>query len=161
MKPLMTCAFLAALFLGISGCSSQSGSGASSAYDDIWMTDMAAASATARENGKYLLLNFTGSDWCGWCIKLKKEVLATSTFHTYASGNLVPVELDFPNRKKIPDETRKQNEALAEKYGIRGYPTLLILSPEGELVEQTGYRPGGADAYVEHLRAIIDRHKGS
>jgi len=124
-----------------------------------WVTDFEAASKQAKEEGKYMLLDFTGSDWCGWCIKLDKEVFSKSAFKDFAKENLIAVELDFPRRKEISDETKKQNEALAQKYGIRGFPTILILSPEGELVQKTGYRKGGADAYVKHIEEIIAKHK--
>jgi thioredoxin-related protein len=124
------------------------------------MTDFEAASEKAKAEGKYLLLDFTGSDWCGWCVKLNDEVFSKDAFKTYAAENLITVELDFPRRKQIPEATKKQNEELAKKYGVRGFPTILILSPEGELVEKTGYRRGGADAYVKHLEAIIAKHQG-
>ena len=122
---------------------------------DGWMTDFEAAKAKAKAEGKPMLLDFTGSDWCGWCIKLDKEVFSQDAFKAYAAESLVLVELDFPNNKPISDELKAQNEALAEKYGIRGFPTIVILSPEGEKIDQTGYRRGGAEAYVEHLKEII------
>jgi len=120
-----------------------------------WMTDFEAAKAKAKEENKPLLLDFTGSDWCGWCIKLDKEVFSQEAFKAYAADSLVLVELDFPNKKPISDELKAQNEALAEKYGIRGFPTIVILSSDGEEIDQTGYRRGGAEAYVEHLKEII------
>jgi thioredoxin-related protein len=124
-----------------------------------WVTDMDAALTTAKTEGKYLLLNFTWSDWCGWCIKLKDEVFSKPEFKEYAEKELIAVELDFPRRKELPAETQEQNRKLADKYGIRGYPTVLVLSPEGEVVARTGYRPGGADAYVKHLTSIVDTHQ--
>ncbi|PXA03741.1 thioredoxin family protein [Coraliomargarita sinensis] len=120
-----------------------------------WITDFDAAKAKAKADGKPMLLNFTGSDWCGWCIKLDKEVFSKAAFQTYASENLVLVELDFPRNKEQSEETKAQNEALAKKYGIRGFPTILVLDSEGKLIEKTGYRRGGAEKYVEHLSGII------
>jgi len=102
-----------------------------------------------------MLLDFTGSDWCGWCIKLKKEVFTKAAFKKYADAELVLVELDFPRNKPQSQEIKEQNEALAKKYGIRGFPTIVLLSPEGELVGKTGYRRGGAEAYVKHLEELI------
>lgn len=119
------------------------------------MTDFEAAKAKAAAENKPMLLDFTGSDWCGWCIKLDKEVFSQEAFKAYADESLVLVELDFPSKKPISDELKAQNEALAEKYGIRGFPTIVILSPEGELIDTTGYRRGGAEAYVEHLKEIV------
>lgn len=112
------------------------------------MTDFEAAQAKAAAEQKPMLLDFTGSDWCGWCIKLDKEVFSQEAFQNYAAEALVLVELDFPRGKDQSAKLKAQNKALAEKYGIRGFPTILILSPEGELIEKTGYRRGGAESYV-------------
>jgi thioredoxin-related protein len=121
-----------------------------------WMTDFEAAKIKAAAEGKPLMLDFTGSDWCGWCIKLDKEVFSQEEFKAYAKESLVLVELDFPrDASKLSAEVVAQNEALAKKYGIRGFPTILILSPEGKLVEKTGYQRGGAEAYVEHIKEIV------
>ncbi|MFO1490159.1 MAG: thioredoxin family protein [Kiritimatiellia bacterium] len=126
---------------------------------DIWETDFEKARAQAAAGNKYMLLDFTGSDWCGWCIKLNKEVFSKEDFKTYAKANLVCVELDFPSKKKISQKLKTQNEKLAKQYKVRGYPTVLILSPKGELVDQTGYREGGPEKYIEHLKGIIEEHK--
>jgi thioredoxin-related protein len=120
-----------------------------------WMTDFEAAKAQAAEKGKPMLVDFTGSDWCGWCIKLKKEVFSQDAFQSYAEDALVLVEIDFPRSKEQSDEVKAQNEALAKKYGIRGFPTILLLSPEGELIGRTGYQPGGAAKYVAHLKEVL------
>jgi protein disulfide-isomerase len=126
-----------------------------SAAGDAWMTDFEAAQAKASAEQKPMLLDFTGSDWCGWCIKLDKEVFSRDAFRDYAADALVLVELDFPRGKPQTDEVKAQNEALAEKYGIRGFPTIVLLSPEGELIDKTGYQRGGAAAYVEHIKGIL------
>lgn len=126
---------------------------------DFWIEDFAAASKKAKDEGKYLLVNFTGSDWCGWCIRLDKEVFSTPEFKTYMDANLVGAFLDFPRRREISPERQQQNAELSEKYGIRGYPTILVLSPDGDLVGQTGYRPGGAGEYIKHLEEIIAEHQ--
>jgi thioredoxin-related protein len=122
---------------------------------DHWQTDFAAAKAQAKAEQKPLLLNFTGSDWCGWCIKLDREVFSQKTFRDYAAESLVLVEIDFPRRKQVSPELKQQNEALAKEYGIRGFPTIVILSPDGGLMKKTGYKSGGAEAYVEHIQGIL------
>lgn len=124
-----------------------------------WETDFAKAQETAKEAGKYMLLDFTGSDWCGWCIRLNKEVFNKKEFKTYADANLVLVELDFPRRKKTSKELREQNEALMRKYKVRGFPTIVVLSPDGETAGVTGYQAGGPEKYVEHVEQIIAAHK--
>src|SRR5689334_5019611 len=82
-----------------------------------WGTDATAALAQAKKEKKLVMMNFTGSDWCGWCIKLKKEVFDTSEFNTYTKDNLVLVEVDFPSKKQQSAELKKANEALKDKYG--------------------------------------------
>ena len=131
------------------------GLAASASAGDGWMTDFEAAQAKAKAENKPMLLDFTGSDWCGWCIKLDKEVFGKAAFKDYAAAELVLVELDFPRGKEQSAELKAQNEKLAKQYGIRGFPTILVLSPEGELIEKTGYQRGGAEAYVEHIKEIL------
>lgn len=120
-----------------------------------WMTDFEAAKAKAKAENKPMLLDFTGSDWCGWCIKLDEEVFGEAAFKDYAKAELVLVELDFPRGKEQSAELKAQNEKLAQQYGVRGFPTILVLSPEGELIEKTGYQRGGPEAYVEHIQGIL------
>lgn len=120
-----------------------------------WMTDFAAAKEKAKAEDKPMLLDFTGSDWCGWCIKLDKEVFDKAVFKEYAEAELILVELDFPKNKPQSAELKAQNEKLSKQYGVRGFPTILILSPDGELIKQTGYQRGGAEAYVEHIEEIL------
>ena len=130
-------------------------SGLASFGAEGWMTDFEAAQAKAAEIEKPMLLDFSGSDWCGWCIKLDKEVFSKEAFQEYAESELVLVELDFPRSKPQSEELKAQNQALAEKYGVRGFPTIILLSPEGELIARTGYRRGGAEAYVAHLKEAL------
>lgn len=124
-----------------------------------WETDFEHAQKLASESGKYMLLDFTGSDWCGWCIRLKDEVFSKKSFLAYAKEKLVLVQVDFPRKKAQSKELKEQNRALASKYGIRGYPTIIILSPKGDFIQQTGYQAGGAEAYVEHLEELIAQSK--
>lgn len=125
--------------------------------DDMWVTDYAAAVKKAKKENKSLLLNFTGSDWCGWCIKLDKEVFSQAEFKEYAEENLVLVKLDFPKRTQISEAEKAQNNELAQKYGIRGFPTIILLDNDEKLVGQTGYQRGGAAAYVEHVEGMISK----
>lgn len=126
-----------------------------------WLQDYDKASALAKSSNKILLIDFSGSDWCPWCIRLDKEVFIKTAFKNYARKNLVLMLADFPNHKELSRKIREQNDALAEKYGIEGYPTVILLSPKGELVGQTGYQEGGAEAYVKHLKEIVATYKSN
>ncbi len=124
-----------------------------------WETDFKKASSIAKTSGKYLLLDFSGSDWCGWCIKLEKEVFSQDAFKDFAKENLVCVLVDFPSAKEQTKELKRQNRDLAQKYKIKGYPTIIILSPEGKHVGKTGYLQGGPEEYAQHLKKIIEDYK--
>jgi thioredoxin-related protein len=126
--------------------------GALMAADSSWLTSVPDAQAKAKAEHKLVLLDFTGSDWCGWCIKLDEETFSKPEFTEYAKKNLVLVELDFPNKKALPEALKAANKALGEKYDITGYPTLVVLNPEGKVIwKQVGYLPGGPSAMIAKL----------
>jgi protein disulfide-isomerase len=120
-----------------------------------WLTDFAQAKTLAAEQKRPIFINFSGSDWCGWCVKLDGEVFSQEAFVKYAGENLVLLLADFPKRTKLPEAIAAQNNKLAENYGIRGFPTVLLVDAEGKVLAQTGYQRGGADAYVEHLKGLL------
>jgi thioredoxin-related protein len=122
-----------------------------SAAEGLWETDFKAAQAKAKNEKKYLLVDFTGSDWCGWCIKLHNEVFDKEPFKTDAPKQFVLVELDFPHQKEQSDELKKQNKELSEKYEVEGFPTVLLLDAEGQVIARTGYQEGGPEAYLKHV----------
>ena len=126
-------------------------------YNGEWLQDFAKAKTIAEQRRRPLLLDFTGSDWCGWCIRLKAEVFDKQAFKNYASQNLVLVELDFPRRKKLPAAIKEQNNRLRDKYGIRGYPTIILLDARGNKLGKTGYIRGGPSAFIREIRRIIKR----
>ena len=119
-----------------------------------WLTDLPKAQAQAKEEKKMVLLDFTGSDWCGWCIKLHNEVFSKPEFAEYARKNLVLVEVDFPRKKKLGAEQKKANEALQQKYKIEGYPTIIVLNGEGKKIGELGYMPGGPKAFLAELEKV-------
>lgn len=121
-----------------------------------WETNYSAALEQAAKQNKMVLLDFTGSDWCGWCIKLQKETFSKPAFQKFAADNLVLVELDFPRGKSQSDGLKKQNEALAEKFGVQGFPTLVLLDPQGkEATRNVGYLQGGPDAFIQWVESAI------
>lgn len=122
-----------------------------------WFTDMSKAQAVAKKEGKTILINFSGSDWCGWCIRLDEEVFSSDVFKEYAKKNLVLVVLDFPRRTAQAPELKAQNQQLAQKYQIRGFPTVLLVDASGKLLVRSGYRPGGSAAYVNFIKKSLSK----
>ena|SRR5215831_17825680 len=123
-----------------------------------WQTNYEQALASAKSARKFVLLDFTGSDWCGPCIRMKKEVFSKSAFLNYARNKLVLVEIDYPRAKALPEDLQKQNEHLMHQYGIdkSGFPTVILLDPDGKNLGQlegySGERPADIIAWVEKLR---------
>ena len=110
-----------------------------------WLTDFEKAKTEAKASHKQILLNFSGSDWCGPCIKLTKEVFGSDAFKTYADKNLVLVNADFPRQKKnqLSKELTKHNEALADKYNKAGtFPLTLLLDENGKVLKKWEGNPG-------------------
>jgi len=123
-----------------------------------WQTDYEQALATAKVSRKCVLLDFTGSDWCGPCIEMERVVFSKAAFLNFAKANLVLVEVDYPRRKVLPEKVKKQNELLRRQYGIdrSGFPTVILLDPDGKILGQLegygGERPADIIAWVEKLR---------
>ena len=119
-----------------------------------WLTNYAEAQKEAQAKNKLLLMDFTGSDWCGWCIMLDKEVFSKPEFKEYASKHLVLLELDFPRGKRLPPETAAQNEQLVQKYRISGFPTVVVFDSTGKPLGALGYQAGGAPAFIAELEKL-------
>ena len=124
-----------------------------------WEENFEAAKATAAKEKKPILLDFTGSDWCGWCIKLDKEVFSKKEFKDYAKENLILVSLDFPHEARQSKKLKEQNEALSKKYNVEGFPTIILVDAEGKKLGETGYQEGGPAKYVEHLKELLAKAK--
>lgn len=140
----------AVLFIILAGCS-QSG-----AADNLkWQDNLEKALAQAKKENKAVLVNFTGSDWCIWCKRLAGEVFDKKEFETYAKKNLILVKLDFPQAVEQTMETKVYNNNLAQRFGIQGFPTILLFNSTGKLVLRTGYQPGGPTNYVKHLKSYL------
>ena len=117
-----------------------------------WGTDLPAALNRARSENRMVLLDFTGSDWCGWCIKFDKDVLSTGQFAGYAKSKLVLVRLDFPHHKEQDAALKRANEQLSKQFGVDGFPTFVLLNSAGkELGRQVGYLRDGPDAFIAEL----------
>jgi thioredoxin-related protein len=121
-----------------------------------WDDDYDKALAKAKAEKKMVLLDFTGSDWCPWCIKLDNEVFSKTDFKSYAKENLVLVEVDFPNGKRQTKKLKQQNDKLKDEFGVKGFPTVIVLNSEGKKVGQLGYQEGGPKPFT----AKLDELKG-
>ncbi len=134
------------------------------AQDQVWHTDMNSAVQISVSENKPLLMFFTGSDWCGWCKRLQKEVFLTSDFKEWAKDNVVLVELDFPRRKKIDKNIQIQNHQLQNIFKVKGYPTIVFAMPEnteGKKINlnhkgSLGYVKGGAEKWLKTAKSIIN-----
>ena len=104
-----------------------------------------------------MLLDFTGSDWCGWCMKLDREIFATPEFQDYAAKKLVLVKVDFPHRRDLPLAQREQNERLAEHFDVQGFPTLVVLDAKGQFLDALGYMRGGPEPLLAKLEKVTRR----
>ncbi len=138
----------AALALGLSNAFS-------TRANSEWLTDYKKAQQEAKTNNKLLLLNFTGSDWCGFCIQLDRAILSQPQFKDYASKNLVLVEIDFPRRKMQSADVKMQNATLAQQYQIEGFPTLVVLNSDGKTVwRYDGYFNASPEAFIAELQRL-------
>jgi thioredoxin-related protein len=127
--------------------------------ENRWLTDYKKAQEEAKSSNRFLLMEFTGSDWCGPCILLQREVFSSPEFQDYAKKNFVLLEVDFPRTKTLPQEVVVQNQELAYRYGISVFPSAIILNGEGKKVgELLGYDPGGGSkGYIEELEKARKR----
>jgi len=128
-----------------------------------WHTDLLKAIEISTKEKKPLMLFFTGSDWCGWCIRLQKEVFYQTEFIEWANDNVVLVDIDFPNNKsKQSTELQQQNNMLYQQFGIQGFPTIHFVRPDkidGKTnlpsLGNTGYRAGGPAAWISEANTYI------
>ena len=130
----------------------------------VWTMDYDAAVKLAGEKKLPLMLNFTGSDWCGWCKLMDKNVFAEEVWKTYAKDNVLLVTLDFPNDKSIvPEKYVKRNEKLREQFGVRGYPSYVVLDNDGKT--KLGQLGAGRDktpsSFIDEFKGVIRMSAGA
>ncbi len=132
----------------------------SAAEGAVWFTSLEKATAEAQKSGKPMLMAFTGSDWCVWCIKLRKEVFDTPEFKDWAVKKVVLLEVDFPQNKAQDDATKKQNEKLQSKYNkSESYPTIVFVTAAGKELGRSGYMRGGPKVWTDSADKIITAKK--
>jgi protein disulfide-isomerase len=134
------------------------------AQELVWETNVNKAMEISNKTKKPLMLFFTGSDWCGWCIRLQKEVLKTPEFAAWAKENVVLVELDYPRRTPQTPEIQAQNSGLQQAFGIQGFPTVCFANgtnKEGKInfegLGQTGYVAGGPTAWLAVADGLLKK----
>ncbi len=134
------------------------------AQNEGWLVKIEEAFNESKETGKPIMANFTGSDWCGWCHKLTDNVFSKAQFKDWAEDNVVLLELDFPRRKKLPEDIRQQNFSLQQAFQVRGYPTVWVFhmdkNEKGQFAIQalgrTGYTPT-VDQFISGVDQMIAR----
>lgn len=122
-----------------------------------WLEDFTDAKATAAEKELPIMMYFTGSDWCGWCVKLHNEVFDQKAFQDYANKELVLMKIDFPRKTKQSQELQDKNRQLSQEFKVRGFPTVYLVDAQGKVLGRTGYKPGGAEEYVKHLKNLLQK----
>ena len=134
------------------------------AQENAWQTDLTEAISLSEKSKKPILMFFTGSDWCGWCIKLQKEVFNTAGFKEWAKQNVILLELDYPRRTSVTPELQKQNAELQRFFKVSGYPTIWITNATRlgnqisfEQLGSTGYVSGGPDIWLQGANKIISK----
>lgn len=123
-----------------------------------WLSDFQEAKKMAQATDRTLVLNYTGSDWCPYCLRLKREVFETDQFLDWAEEKAVLVEVDFPRKKRLPEKVAKQNDWLASEYSVSSYPSVLFLNGKGELLGRSGYLgEGGPQPWIEYAENEIQK----
>lgn len=129
------------------------------AAESFWKTDFKAAAKIAQTKKLPMLLLFTGPDWCPHCVYLEKNVVSTAEFKKFATEKAVAVYLEFPRYKKLSAALAKQNGELAEKYRIEGYPTLVVLSPDGKTLGEVSGARRDAAQYIGEIKQLLSGKK--
>lgn len=126
-----------------------------------WTSDFEAAKKTSKEKNLPMMLDFTGSDWCGWCKLMDRKVFAEKAWDDWAKTNVVCVTVDFPrDESKITPKIKRQNESLAERFGIRGFPTFVVLSAGGEKELGRAHCPGRdvtPESFIPEVKKAIGK----
>lgn len=120
-----------------------------------WLVNFDQAKLTSSRLNRPILVDFTGSDWCGWCIRLDEEVFAEREFQAWAEKHVVLLKLDFPNLTQLPKSLAIQNETLRKAYAVQGFPTILFLNKEGEVLAKSGYESGGAQSWIASAENML------
>lgn len=147
---------LLALFLAVCGFGQAQSPTATSIK---WHENFDDAARLSASTGKPMFLLFTGSDWCTWCQKLENESLMTKEFADQMGDKFIFVLLDFPSKKMVPPPIKQINDGLRAKYNITGFPTVILLDPQQNQINATGYKAGGGSNYADHIKQLMGDFK--
>lgn len=141
------------------GAQNQSAQTQTSVSSDIqWVTDFEKAKSLAKKDSKPLFLYFTGSDWCPWCKKMDKEILSTPEFQQAMANKAIFVKVDFPRQTKLDEKTKSQNEKLSSTYKVKGFPTVVLLDSNLNVIDTLNYKAGGGAAYAKKVQDVLDAY---
>ncbi|MFI5185397.1 MAG: thioredoxin family protein [Chitinophagales bacterium] len=122
----------------------------------LWLNNLDEARQLAKAKHEFILLNFSGSDWCGPCIKMHDEIFESTVFQQYADIHLILVNADFPRLKKnqLPKDQQKRNEILADKYNSKGiFPYTILLDSKGNVLKTwEGFFEPGAQNFIDQIK---------
>jgi len=142
------------LLLTVLSISCQMNTSTDQGPEKLWQTNVQEAIEISKETGKPIFAFFTGKEWCSWCKKLENKILSKEAFITYAKENLILLELDFPRgRRDLPTEQIN----LARKFRIQGYPTVILMDAETNLLGKTGFENMTPQQYVENVQKMISK----
>jgi thioredoxin-related protein len=127
--------------------------------DEVWQTNFEAAKTKAKAEHKLLLVDFSGSDWCPWCKKMKTDVFDQENFKVEARKNYILVNLDYPNQKELPAEIARQNRELRKQYKVDVFPTICLMDPKGQLVSRSGYQSGGPADFLKNMNGFAKTNR--
>jgi len=146
---------VAFLFIGLGACGQADNVTKDPVSIEGWNNNASEVFKQAKENNAPIMMNFTGSDWCIWCKRIKSEIFETPEFKAWVKEkNIALLEVDFPRNKKQSDALKSQNNSLKKKVGIQGFPTLIIIY-NGKMI-RTGYVKGGAKAWIKSVESQIE-----
>lgn len=127
-----------------------------------WQTDFEKAKALARENNRIILLNFSGSDWCGPCMRLRNEVFDSDAFQQFADSSLILVNADFPRSKKnqVSKDLQRQNDTLASRYNPAGkFPFSVLLNADGSVIQSwEGYPQNNSRLFISRIKSVCNAY---
>jgi thioredoxin-related protein len=125
----------------------------------LWQRNLNAIIKQAHDNNRFILFDFTGSDWCPGCLELEANVFSTKKFRDYAAEKLIFIRVDFPHHIQQPDELKQANQILQSLMHVQHYPTCAVVDGNGKLLGGVeGYSPGeGPDQFIATLEQFMNR----